>query len=100
MTMGATPPVDMANIHIDKGEFVNMIRAVVKDSRAVRRTVSIPKWMMELGGWALPYNQRRVIATKGKGGRRSFARSPQCNARMKCVNCPNPAVRRRIFQSA
>ena len=28
-----------------EGEFVNFIRADVKDGRAVRRTVSIPKWM-------------------------------------------------------
>lgn len=27
------------------GEFVSLIRAELKDSRAVRRTVSIPKWM-------------------------------------------------------
>ena len=26
-------------------EFVNLIRAEVKDSRAVKRTVSIPRWM-------------------------------------------------------
>lgn len=29
------------------GEFVNLIRADVKDTHAVRRTVSIPKWMDE-----------------------------------------------------
>ena len=29
------------------GEFVNLVFAGVKDSRAVRRTVSIPKWMDE-----------------------------------------------------
>ncbi len=27
------------------GEFVNFIRADLKDNRAVKRTVSIPKWM-------------------------------------------------------
>jgi len=27
------------------GEFVNFIRADVKDGRAIKRTVSIPKWM-------------------------------------------------------
>lgn len=27
------------------GEFVNLVRAVVRENRAVRRTVSIPKWM-------------------------------------------------------
>ncbi len=30
------------------GEFVNLIRIDIKDGRAVRRTVSIPKWMDEL----------------------------------------------------
>lgn len=28
-----------------KNEFVNLVRADIKDGRAVRRTVSIPKWM-------------------------------------------------------
>jgi predicted RNase H-like HicB family nuclease len=32
-------------IKISKGEFVNFICAEVKDSHAVKRTVSIPKWM-------------------------------------------------------
>lgn len=32
-------------IPVAQGEFVNLIRADVKDGRAVRRTVSIPKWM-------------------------------------------------------
>lgn len=32
-------------IATEKEEFVNLIRADVKDTRAVRRTVSIPKWM-------------------------------------------------------
>ncbi len=27
------------------GEFVNLVRADIKDGRAVKRTVSIPKWM-------------------------------------------------------
>lgn len=35
------------DVHIGQGEFVNLIRADVKDNRAVRRTVSIPKWMDE-----------------------------------------------------
>ncbi len=34
-------------IESEVGEFVNLIRADVKDGRAVRRTVSIPKWMDE-----------------------------------------------------
>lgn len=30
---------------IEDGEFVNLVRANAKDGRAVRRTVSLPKWM-------------------------------------------------------
>ena len=37
----------MQSVEIEEGEFVNLIRADVKDGRAVRRTVSIPKWMDE-----------------------------------------------------
>jgi len=37
----------MAAVEIDNGEFVNLIRAEVKDGRAVKRTVSIPRWMDE-----------------------------------------------------
>lgn len=33
------------SMEITEGEFVNLIRAEIKDSRAVKRTVSIPKWM-------------------------------------------------------
>ena len=29
------------------GDFVNLIRAELKDDRAVRRTVSVPKWMYD-----------------------------------------------------
>ena len=32
-------------VKTSKGEFVNLICAEVKDARAVKRTVSIPKWM-------------------------------------------------------
>jgi predicted RNase H-like HicB family nuclease len=32
-------------IKANKGEFVTLIRAELKDEHAVRRTVSIPKWM-------------------------------------------------------
>lgn len=32
-------------IQVSDSEFVNLIRADVRGSRAVRRTVSIPKWM-------------------------------------------------------
>jgi hypothetical protein len=33
------------DISIEPVEFVNLIRAEEKDSRAVKRTISIPKWM-------------------------------------------------------
>ena len=36
---------DLTDVSTDSGEFVNLIRADVKDGRAVKRTVSIPKWM-------------------------------------------------------
>jgi predicted RNase H-like HicB family nuclease len=33
------------NIKPAGGEFVNFIRVEIKDERAIRRTVSLPKWM-------------------------------------------------------
>lgn len=39
------PASDPKGITTDLNDFVNLIRADVKDCRAVRRTVSIPKWM-------------------------------------------------------
>lgn len=36
---------DLHRIETADEEFVSLIRADVKDSRAVKRTVSIPKWM-------------------------------------------------------
>lgn len=36
---------NLQDITTEPGEFVNLIRADVKDGRAVKRTVSIPKWM-------------------------------------------------------
>lgn len=38
-------PSDMGAIPTESGEFVNLIRADIRDSRAVKRTVSLPKWM-------------------------------------------------------
>ena len=35
------------NIDISDGEFINLVRAAVKDGRAVKRTVSLPKWLDE-----------------------------------------------------
>lgn len=40
-------PSSLDDIETEAGEFVNLVRADVKDGRAVRRTVSIPKWMDE-----------------------------------------------------
>lgn len=40
----ASAPQDVV---LEPGEFVNLVRADIKDTRAVRRTVSIPKWMDE-----------------------------------------------------
>lgn len=36
---------DAGNMRTAQNEFVNLICADVKDGRAVKRTVSIPKWM-------------------------------------------------------
>lgn len=44
-TLPAPTPLDQ--VSTDGGEFVSLIRAEVRDDRAVRRTVSIPKWMDE-----------------------------------------------------
>lgn len=45
----AKEPVPAASplqaVRPEEGEFVNLIRATVRDNRAVKRTVSIPKWM-------------------------------------------------------
>lgn len=40
-------PSDFKSIKTSDEEFVNLICADVKDNRAVKRTVSIPKWMDE-----------------------------------------------------
>ena len=39
------PASDISDLIIDTDEFVNLIRAGVRDNCAVKRTVSIPKWM-------------------------------------------------------
>ena len=36
---------ELKSIEAGEGEFVSLIRADIKDGRAVKRTVSIPKWM-------------------------------------------------------
>lgn len=38
---------DIKSIQVDSTEFVTLIRADVRDTRAVKRTVSIPKWLDE-----------------------------------------------------
>lgn len=38
-------PSPTADVIVEGNEFVNLIRANIKDGRAVRRTVSLPKWM-------------------------------------------------------
>jgi predicted RNase H-like HicB family nuclease len=35
----------VGSVAVQAGEFVSLIRVDVRDARAVRRTVSIPKWM-------------------------------------------------------
>ena len=35
----------MQSVTIEENEFVNLIRVEVRDGRAIKRTVSIPKWM-------------------------------------------------------
>ncbi len=39
---------DLDKVSVGENEFVNLIRANIKDGKAVRRTVSIPKWMDDL----------------------------------------------------
>lgn len=38
---------DPAAINTEAGEFISLISADIKDTRAVRRTVSLPKWLDE-----------------------------------------------------
>ncbi len=38
---------NLQSVETEAGEFANLIRADVKDGRAVKRTVSLPKWMDE-----------------------------------------------------
>lgn len=45
--LGLEPPSRYEDVRCGDGEFVNLVRAVVKDNLAVKRTVSLPKWMDE-----------------------------------------------------
>ena len=40
-------PSDLAAVPVESGDFVNLIRSEIRDGRAVKRTVSLPKWMDE-----------------------------------------------------
>jgi len=42
-----SPASVIDSVSHEAGEFVSLIRADVKDGRAVKRTISIPKWMDE-----------------------------------------------------
>ena len=37
-----------ASYNLDKNEFVNLIRVELKENRAVKRTISLPKWMDDM----------------------------------------------------
>jgi hypothetical protein len=45
LTIPAASPIEKAPTR--KGEFASLVRAEIKDNRAVRRTVSLPKWLDE-----------------------------------------------------
>ena len=38
-------PADIVNLSPSANQFVNLVKADIRDNRAVRRTVSIPKWL-------------------------------------------------------
>lgn len=40
-------PSNLQDVELESNEFVNFIRADIKDSRAVKRTISLPRWMDE-----------------------------------------------------
>lgn len=40
-------PSNLQDVELENSEFVNFIRADIKDSRAVKRTISLPRWMDE-----------------------------------------------------
>lgn len=41
------PASEFRKIQTEGDEFVNLVRAVIRDNRAIRRTVSLPKWLDE-----------------------------------------------------
>ena len=40
-------PTPLSCVQMEEGEFCNLIRTETKDTRAVRRSVSVPRWMDE-----------------------------------------------------
>lgn len=40
-------PRKLQDVELENNEFVNFIRADIKDTRAVKRTISLPRWMDE-----------------------------------------------------
>ena len=45
-------PTEIKKIKVPSGAFANLVRGTIRDNRAIRRTVSIPKWMDEQAGAA------------------------------------------------
>ena len=43
--LSIAPASQMRDVVTENGEFVSLIRAEIKSDRAVKRTVSIPRWM-------------------------------------------------------
>jgi len=55
------------DIAVNGNEFVSLIRVIARDDRAVRRNVSLPKWMDEkvsAEGWSLSRVLQDAIAQK------------------------------------
>lgn len=40
-------PSKLQDVELENNEFVNFIRVDIKDTRAVKRTISLPRWMDE-----------------------------------------------------
>ena len=53
-------PSSIQKISVEDGGFVNLIRVEIKDGHAVKRTVSIPKWMDD-GAIAAGLSLSRVL---------------------------------------
>jgi len=58
---------EIKDIEVSKKEFANLIRINLRDERAVKRTVSLPRWMDEKvseEGWSLSRVLQDAIAQK------------------------------------